>query len=194
MSYLTLITLSLVFNNTVLVEGKGFKGYIFPKEYKNKYFERDTDKLFTPTIENIMEVEKLLNQALEFANGKTVKAKSDIFVANLFFEDSTRTKISFEVAEKKLGLHVVHFDESKSSINKGESLLDTIKTLESIGINLSVIRHQKTRFYDELKGVKMGVVNAGDGIGHHPSQALLDLITIKQEFGDFKDLKVVKKS
>ncbi|WP_415060205.1 hypothetical protein [Flavobacterium sp.] len=62
MSYLTLITLSLVFNNTVLVEGKGFKGYIFPKEYKNKYFERDTDKLFTPTIENIMEVEKLLNQ------------------------------------------------------------------------------------------------------------------------------------
>ena len=135
-------------------------------------------------------VEKLLNQALEFANGKTVKAKSDIFVANLFFEDSTRTKISFEVAEKKLGLNVVHFDESKSSINKGESLLDTIKTLESIGINLSVIRHQKTRFYDELKGVKMGVVNAGDGIGHHPSQALLDLITIKQEFGDFKDLKV----
>lgn len=135
-------------------------------------------------------VEKLLHQALEFANGKTVKAKSDIFVANLFFEDSTRTKISFEVAEKKLGLNVVHFDESKSSINKGESLLDTIKTLESIGINLSVIRHQKTRFYDELKGVKMGVVNAGDGIGHHPSQALLDLITIKQEFGDFKDLKV----
>ena len=83
-------------------------------------------------------VEKLLHQALEFANGKTVKAKSDIFVANLFFEDSTRTKISFEVAEKKLGLNVVHFDESKSSINKGESLLDTIKTLESIGINLSV--------------------------------------------------------
>ncbi|GAB1346769.1 aspartate carbamoyltransferase [Cloacibacterium normanense] len=94
------------------------------------------------------------------------------------------------MAEKKLGLNVVHFDESKSSINKGESLLDTIKTLESIGVNLSVIRHQKTRFYDELKGVKMGVVNAGDGIGHHPSQALLDLITIKQEFGDFKDLKV----
>ena len=135
-------------------------------------------------------VEKLLHQALEFANGKTVKAKSDIFVANLFFEDSTRTKISFEVAEKKLGLNVVHFDESKSSINKGESLLDTIKPLESIGVNLSVIIHQKTRFYDELKGVKMGVVNAGDGIGHHPSQALLDLITIKQEFGDFKDLKV----
>ena len=79
-----------------------------------------------------------------------MKAKSDIFVANLFFEDSTRTKVSFEIAEK-LGLHLVQFDESKSSINKGETLLDTIKTLEAIGINVAVIRHQQTRYYDELK-------------------------------------------
>ena len=139
---------------------------------------------------SVESLQKLLSEALDFANGKTVKAKSDVFVANLFFEDSTRTKVSFELAEKKLGLHVVDFDEKKSSINKGETLLDTIKTLEAIGINLTVIRHQKTRYYDELKDSSIGLVNAGDGIGHHPSQALLDLITIKQEFGDFKDLKV----
>ena len=108
----------------------------------------------------------------------------------MFFEDSTRTKVSFELAEKKLGLHVVDFDEKKSSINKGETLLDTIKTLEAIGINLTVIRHQKTRYYDELKDLSIGLVNAGDGIGHHPSQGLLDLMTIVQEFGDVKDLKI----
>ena len=139
---------------------------------------------------SVESLQKLLSEALDFANGKTVKAKSDVFVANLFFEDSTRTKVSFEVAEKKLGLHVVDFDEKKSSINKGETLLDTIKTLEAIGINLTVIRHQKTRYYDELKDSSIGLVNAGDGIGHHPSQGLLDLMTIVQEFGDVKDLKI----
>lgn len=139
---------------------------------------------------SVESLQKLLSEALDFANGKTVKAKSDVFVANLFFEDSTRTKVSFELAEKKLGLHVVDFDEKKSSINKGETLLDTIKTLEAIGINLTVIRHQKTRYYDELKDSSIGLVNAGDGIGHHPSQGLLDLMTIVQEFGDVKDLKI----
>ncbi len=144
-------------------------------------------KLSRLSVESLQE---LLSEALDFANGKTVKAKSDVFVANLFFEDSTRTKVSFELAEKKLGLHVVDFDEKKSSINKGETLLDTIKTLEAIGINLTVIRHQKTRYYDELKDSSIGLVNAGDGIGHHPSQGLLDLMTIVQEFGDVKDLKI----
>ena len=135
-------------------------------------------------------LQNLLSEALDFANGKVVKAKSDVFVANLFFEDSTRTKVSFEVAEKKLGLHIVNFDEKKSSINKGETLLDTIKTLDAIGVDLVVVRHEKTRYYDELKGSSIGLVNAGDGVGHHPSQALLDLVTIVQEFGDVKDLKV----
>ena len=119
-------------------------------------------------------LQNLLSEALDFANGKVVKAKSDVFVANLFFEDSTRTKVSFEVAEKKLGLHIVNFDEKKSSINKGETLLDTIKTLDAIGVDLVVVRHEKTRYYDELKGSSIGLVNAGDGVGHHPSQGLLD--------------------
>lgn len=144
-------------------------------------------KLSRLPLENI---EKILEDAFAFANGKTLKTKSDVFVANLFFEDSTRTKVSFEVAEKKLGLQVVHFDENKSSINKGESLLDTMKTLEAIGIDLVVIRHQKTRYYDDLKDTALSLVNAGDGTGHHPTQALLDLMTIKQEFGEVKGLKI----
>lgn len=135
-------------------------------------------------------IEKILEDAHSFSKGKLVKAQSDVFVTNLFFEDSTRTKISFEVAEKKLGLQVVQFDVKKSSINKGESLLDTIKTLQAVGIDLAVIRHQKTRFYDELKSTDLLIVNAGDGIGHHPTQALLDLMTIQQEFKKIEGLKI----
>ena len=86
------------------------------------------------------EILNILSQALEIANGKEFKTKESIFVSNLFFENSTRTKISFEVAERKLGLNVIPFDISQSSVNKGESLYDTIKTLQSIGINLAVIR------------------------------------------------------
>ena len=138
----------------------------------------------------VEEVDLILQDAFDFADVKQLKATSDIFIANLFFEDSTRTKVSFEVAEKKLGLQVVHFDEKKSSINKGETLLDTLKTLEAIGINAVVIRHEKTRYYDDLKDASIAIFNAGDGVGHHPSQALLDLMTIKQEFGDVKGLKI----
>ena len=135
-------------------------------------------------------IELILDQALEIANGKKYTAQDEIFVSNLFFEDSTRTKISFEMAERKLGLSVIPFDTSQSSVNKGESLYDTVKTLESIGLNLLVIRHGQNQYYDELKNIKIPIINAGDGTGNHPSQTMLDLMTIKQEFGSFKDLKI----
>ena len=135
-------------------------------------------------------IEHILDQALEMANGKKYTAQDEIFVSNLFFEDSTRTKISFEMAERKLGLSVIPFDTSQSSVNKGESLYDTSKTLESIGLNLLVIRHGQNQYYDELKNIKIPIINAGDGTGNHPSQTMLDLMTIKQEFGSFKDLKI----
>ena len=96
-------------------------------------------------------IEQILDQALEMTNGKKYTAQDEIFVSNLFFEDSTRTKISFEMAERKLGLSVIPFDTSQSSVNKGESLYDTAKTLESIGLNLLVIRHGQNQYYDELK-------------------------------------------
>ena len=139
---------------------------------------------------SLKKIELILDQALEMADGKKYTAQDEIFVSNLFFEDSTRTKISFEMAERKLGLSVIPFDTSQSSVNKGESLYDTTKTLESIGLNLLVIRHGQNQYYDELKNIKIPIINAGDGTGNHPSQTMLDLMTIKQEFGSFKDLKI----
>lgn len=136
------------------------------------------------------EINELLTQALEIANGKKFRAKETIFVTNLFFENSTRTKISFEIAERKLGLCVIPFDISQSSINKGETLYDTVKTLQSIGIDLAVIRHFQNEYYKGLENISISLVNGGDGIGNHPSQTILDLMTIKQEFGNFEGLKV----
>jgi aspartate carbamoyltransferase catalytic subunit len=135
-------------------------------------------------------INKLLVDAIAFAEGKTMGIEKDVFVSNLFFEDSTRTKTSFEVAERKLGLQVIPFDVTHSSVNKGESLYDTVKTMKSIGIDLVVIRHKKDRYFDELKGIDIGLINGGDGTGNHPSQSMLDLMTIKQEFGKFEGLHV----
>ena len=144
------------------------------------------------TLENLdkEKILALLALANDFKNGLEVKPKSKIFASNLFFEDSTRTKMSFEMAERKLGFEVIPFDASKSSVNKGESLYDTVKTLESIGINLLVIRHSQNNFYNDLKNIKIPIINAGDGTANHPSQTILDLMTIQQEFGDFENLKI----
>lgn len=135
-------------------------------------------------------IEKIIHDAIEFSKGKILKAQSDVFVANMFLENSTRTRMSFEVAEKKLGLQVVNFDGETSSIKKGETLADTIKTLEAIGVDLAVIRHSQTRYFDELKEAKLTIVNAGDGVGSHPSQAILDALTIIQEFGKIEGLNI----
>lgn len=104
------------------------------------------------------------------------------FVANLFYEPSTRTKFSFEIAEKRLGLHVLNFEAEGSSVQKGESLYDTVRTLEAIGANVVVIRHNQDQYFNQLKGVGIPILNAGDGCGNHPTQSLLDLLTIRQEF------------
>jgi aspartate carbamoyltransferase catalytic subunit len=135
-------------------------------------------------------INSLLKTAYEFSKGKNLKARKEIFVSNLFFENSTRTKTSFDIAERKLGLNVVPFDIQSSSMNKGESLYDTVKTLESLGIDLCVIRHEKEKFYNELKNINSIIINGGDGTNDHPSQNLLDLMTIYQEFGKFKGLKI----
>ena len=138
----------------------------------------------------VEKINALLKIAGEFAEGKSLKAEDEIYVSNLFFEDSTRTKTSFDLAQRRLGLNVVPFDVTASSVNKGESLHDTVKTLESLGVNLVVIRHKQDQYYDDLKNIGIPVINGGDGSGNHPSQTLLDLMTIQQEFGKFKGLKV----
>ncbi|PFA23994.1 aspartate carbamoyltransferase [Bacillus cereus] len=150
-----------------------------------------TMNLLTMSELSKQEISEILKDAEDFANGKERKTTEQTFVANLFFENSTRTKFSFEVAEKKLGLDVLNFEADSSSVQKGETLYDTIRTLESIGTKAVVIRHQQDRYFDELKDkVNIPILNAGDGCGNHPTQCLLDLLTIKQEFGSFEGLKI----
>lgn len=146
--------------------------------------------MITITDYNREQLLNILNDAISFSDGKTAKVKGQVFAANLFFEDSTRTKSSFDVAERKLGLEVVPFDVQHSSVNKGETLYDTVKTLESIGVHAMVIRHKQNEYYKDLQSVKAAIINGGDGTGNHPSQCVLDLLTIYQEFGKFDGLKI----
>ncbi|UTR04833.1 aspartate carbamoyltransferase catalytic subunit [Alkalihalobacillus sp. LMS6] len=146
--------------------------------------------LYTMTQLHVDEVYEILQQAERFANGETWQPREQTFIANLFFEPSTRTRFSFEVAERRLGFDVLQFDGASSSTQKGESLYDTVRTLQSIGASAVVIRHSKDEFYEELKEINIPVLNAGDGCGNHPTQSLLDLLTIKQEFSRFEGLTV----
>ncbi|MCT8139760.1 aspartate carbamoyltransferase catalytic subunit [Anaerobacillus sp. CMMVII] len=148
--------------------------------------------LLTITELHNEEILEILHEAQQFSEGKMWTPSPDKFVANLFFEPSTRTKFSFEVAEKKLCLHVLNFESQSSSVQKGETLYDTVKTLEAIGANAVVIRHPQDHYFDELVGgISIPIINGGDGCGHHPTQCLLDLLTIQQEFVIFQGLNVV---
>lgn len=114
------------------------------------------------------------------------------FIANLFYEPSTRTKLSFEMAEKKLGYQTLDFTASTSSVQKGESLYDTVKTLEVMRVSAVVIRHPQEEYYkDLLPNIQIPIINGGDGKGEHPTQCLLDLFTIYEEFGHFEELNIV---
>lgn len=137
------------------------------------------------------EVYELIKRGLELKSGATPIERSDLFAANLFFENSTRTKHSFEVAEHKLGLNIINFETATSSINKGETLYDTCKTLEMIGCNLLVIRHPEREYYKQLEKLNVPIVSGGDGSGEHPSQCLLDLMTMYERFGKLEGLKIV---
>lgn len=141
------------------------------------------------------QVFSLIQNALAFkTNQSQFSLDRQYFVSNLFFESSTRTHKSFEVAEKKLGFDVIEFDAKTSSVNKGETLYDTVLTMSAIGVDICVIRHSEVDYYKELidsQGIKCAIVNGGDGSGQHPSQSLLDLVTIYEEFGHFDGLKIV---
>ncbi|MEH7075025.1 aspartate carbamoyltransferase catalytic subunit [Neobacillus drentensis] len=147
--------------------------------------------LLTTNELKVEEINQILADAQSFKNGMKWQPEGQMFTANLFFEPSTRTKSSFEVAERRLGLEVIPFEVLTSSVQKGETLYDTVKTLESIGVRTIVIRHEQERYFDELIGkVNIPIINGGDGCGHHPTQSLLDLMTIREEFGKFTDLKI----
>ncbi len=116
--------------------------------------------------------------------------KHKIFT-NIFYEPSTRTRCSFEIAAKKLGAQVINFLPENSSVKKGESVYDTLKTIESLGVNGIVLRHSDDHVFDSIQDkMNIPLINAGAGKLEHPSQALLDLLTLRQEFGELKGLKV----
>ena len=113
--------------------------------------------------------------------------------ANLFFENSTRTRLSFELAEKRLSADTVNFQTSGSSVSKGETLRDTARNIEAMGIDILVLRHSAAGAADVLsRAMQCSVVNAGDGAHEHPTQGLLDLYTIRERFGKIEGLKVIE--
>ncbi len=115
----------------------------------------------------------------------------DRFVANMFFENSTRTRFSFEIAEKRLGAEVLNFSAAVSSVQKGESIYDTVKTLEAMGIDAGIIRLKPSGILPELAAkISVPLINAGDGNNEHPTQALLDLYTMRKHFGYLQGLTV----
>ncbi len=140
----------------------------------------------------VEEINDILDKAQAFKDGKQVNYEGKKVIANLFFEPSTRTHYSFDMAALKLGCKTQNFNADASSVKKGESLYDTVKTFEMFGVDAVVIRHKENEYYKQLAGkLNIPILNAGDGTGNHPSQSLLDLLTIRQEFGKFEGLKIV---
>lgn len=130
----------------------------------------------------------IIEYSLKLKKGASVSYLGKKFVT-LFFENSTRTHYSFIMALKNLDIDVIDCNVSVSSVQKGESLYDTVKTFESIGADGVVIRHSKDEYFKELEGINIPVFNGGDGKSNHPTQSLLDLMTIYEEFGSFKGLR-----
>jgi aspartate carbamoyltransferase catalytic subunit len=123
---------------------------------------------------------------------KKVPSLRDITIANVFFENSTRTKLSFELAEKRLSADVVNFSSSSSSVKKGETLIDTVNNILAMKVDMVVMRHPNPGAPHFLsKHIDAKVVNAGDGTHEHPTQALLDAFSIREKLGEVKGKKVV---
>jgi len=157
------------------------------------------------TVNHLLGVENLTNNDFELifntANRfkevinrpiKKVPSLRDITIANLFFENSTRTKLSFELAEKRLSADVVNFSASQSSISKGETLVDTVNNILAMKVDIIVLRHPNPGASVFLsRNVDAKIVNAGDGTHEHPTQALLDAYSIREKFGNVNGRKVV---
>ena len=123
---------------------------------------------------------------------KKVPSLRDITIANLFFENSTRTKLSFELAEKRLSADVINFSASQSSVKKGETLIDTVENILAMKVDLVVMRHPMVGAAKFLsQHVDARVINAGDGTHEHPTQAILDTYSMREKVGDLKGKKVV---
>lgn len=149
-----------------------------------KYITEADINLIFQTADNFKEI---INRPI-----KKVPSLRDITIANLFYENSTRTKISFELAEKRLSADVVNFSASSSSVKKGETLLDTVNNILSMKVDMVVMRHPAPGAHIFLSNhIDVSIVNAGDGTHEHPTQALLDAFSMREVHGDLKGKKVV---
>lgn len=149
-----------------------------------KYLNQKDIQLIFETADHFKEV---INRPI-----KKVPSLRDITIANLFFENSTRTKLSFELAEKRLSADVLNFTSSQSSVKKGETLIDTVNNILSMKVDMVVMRHPNPGASIFLsKHVSASIINAGDGAHEHPTQALLDSYSIREELGDVSGKKVV---
>lgn len=143
------------------------------------------------------DIERIFEMASHFKDVinrpiKKVPSLRDITIANVFFENSTRTKLSFELAEKRLSADVVNFSASGSSVKKGETLLDTVNNILAMKVDMVVMRHSSVGAAHYLsKRVNARIVNAGDGTHEHPTQALLDSFSVKEKLGEVARKKVV---
>ena len=131
---------------------------------------------------------ELIEYAIQLKNGYVVKYP-DKKVATLFFENSTRTHYSFQTALINLGINVLSCDVRNSSVAKGETLYDTVRTFEALGVDGVVIRSSVDEYFKELENIQIPIFNGGDGKSNHPTQSLLDLMTIYEEYGKFEGLK-----
>jgi aspartate carbamoyltransferase catalytic subunit len=137
------------------------------------------------------EITELLEDAKKFSDGGFHRILKDKIIITLFFENSTRTKSSFEIAAKRLGAEIVHLDVAKSSTKKGETLVDTAMNLDAMGPDAIIVRHQNSGVPKILSNhTKAAIINAGDGAHAHPTQALLDLYTLKNHFKDLSGKKI----
>lgn len=140
---------------------------------------------------SVEEIEGILEDAKRFSDGRFDRILQDKIIITLFFENSTRTKSSFEIAAKRLGAEIVHLDVAKSSTKKGETLVDTAMNLDAMGPHAIIVRHQNAGVPKILSNhAQASIINAGDGAHAHPTQALLDLFTLKEHFGDLKGKKI----
>jgi aspartate carbamoyltransferase catalytic subunit len=149
-----------------------------------KYLNLADINLIFNTADNF---KKIINQPI-----KKVPSLRDITIANLFFENSTRTKLSFEIAEKRLSADVINFSSAASSVKKGESLLDTVNNILAMKVDIVVMRHPNPGASVFLsRNIDARIINAGDGTHEHPTQALLDAYSIREKYGDIKSKKIV---
>ncbi len=149
-----------------------------------KYLQQEDLHLIFETADHFKEV---INRPI-----KKVPSLRDVTIANLFFENSTRTKLSFELAEKRLSADIINFSAAQSSVKKGETLIDTVNNILAMKVDMVVMRHPSPGAAEFLsKNVNSCIINAGDGTHEHPTQALLDCFTLCEKFGELKGKRIV---